>query len=123
MKQNTNLGRRAFLHQSAGIALAASSAGAGQVTAQTTTPSQGHARDFIIDAHIHCGGTDAWVNDVLRTYRPRKAMACVLTRMQDMELIRKAMREENLETFCRHCNGVRGLGFFRRSFRSVKRGR
>jgi uncharacterized protein len=96
MKQNSKLGRRGFLHRSAGLAVAASSVGAGvtgQASSQATPPVASKPPDFIIDAHIHCGGSEAWVNDLLRIYRPRKVMACVLTRMPDMELMRKATKE------------------------------
>ncbi len=96
MKQNQNLGRRGFLKRSAGAAVAASSIGAaitGQASSQAATPVQAKTPDFVIDAHIHCGGTDAWVNEVLQNHRARKAMACVLTRMKDMELVRKAAKD------------------------------
>lgn len=95
MKQIKNLGRRSFLKQSAGAAVVASAVGGvtGQASSQATTPGRSKAPDFIIDSHIHCGGTDAWVNDVLRNHGARQAMACVLTRIKDMELVRKAMKD------------------------------
>ncbi len=95
MKQNKNLGRRAFLNRSARLAAASAVGGVitGQASSQAATPIPAKAPDFIIDAHIHCGGSEAWVNEALKIYRSRKAMACVLTRMPDMELIRKAMRD------------------------------
>lgn len=48
--------------------------------------------DFIIDAHIHCGSTETWVEDMVRVYRPYNAMACVITWMQDMELMVDAIK-------------------------------
>jgi len=96
MKQSKNLGRRAFLHRGAGIAVGASAVGGAmtrQAHSQMAPPILGKTPDFIIDSHLHCGGTEAWLNDVLRIYRPRKVMACVLTRMPDMELMRKATRD------------------------------
>ncbi len=95
MKQSTKLGRRAFL-QGSGFAVAASSVGGGfarETQSQAVAPASSSPPDFIIDSHIHCGGTEAWVNDLLQACRPRKAMACVLTRIADMELVRKAMKD------------------------------
>ncbi|MFB3905058.1 MAG: hypothetical protein ACE15E_16530, partial [Acidobacteriota bacterium] len=60
MTQNKNLGRRGFLKQSAGAAVAASSIGAGltgQATSQAAAAIQAKTPDLIIDAHLHCGGT------------------------------------------------------------------
>jgi hypothetical protein len=34
---------------------------------------------FIIDSHIHCGGSEKWVEDMVRIYGSYNAMACVLT--------------------------------------------
>jgi len=48
------------------------------------------ARDFIIDSHIHAGHDQQWVEDMVRIYREHNAMACVLTWMEDFELIRDA---------------------------------
>jgi hypothetical protein len=46
---------------------------------------------FILDSHIHCGGTEAWVHEMVRVYRPKNAMACVLTWMKDLDLMKAAM--------------------------------
>jgi predicted TIM-barrel fold metal-dependent hydrolase len=43
--------------------------------------------DFILDSHIHCGGDEAWVEEMVAVYRPRGAMACVLTWIEDLELM------------------------------------
>jgi hypothetical protein len=43
--------------------------------------------DFILDSHIHCGGNEAWVEEMVTVYRRRNAMACVLTRIEEMELM------------------------------------
>ncbi len=48
------------------------------------------AQDFIIDAHTHAGHDQQWVEDMVKTYREHNAMACVLTRMADFELVRDA---------------------------------
>ena len=42
---------------------------------------------FIIDSHIHCGSTEKWVEDMVRIYRPYNAMACVLTWIEDLDLM------------------------------------
>jgi len=68
------------------------------------TPKEGTAADqtrpavnpvkppkFIIDSHLHCGGTESWVQETVRTYRPRNAMACVLTWIKEMDLMKNAM--------------------------------
>lgn len=91
------LGRRHFLNRSAQLVVAASAVAAtGDATRaqpQAQEPSAAKAPDFIIDSHIHCGETAAWLDEMVRTYRPRGAMACVLTRFKDMELIKKAMAD------------------------------
>jgi uncharacterized protein len=60
----------------------------------TAAPAKGGPKipDFIIDSHIHCGGSEEWVNDILRIYSPYKAMACVLTWHKDMELMIDAIK-------------------------------
>ncbi len=47
---------------------------------------------FIIDSHIHCKGTEKWVEDMVRIYRPYNAMACVLTWMKDAKLMVDAIK-------------------------------
>lgn len=48
--------------------------------------------DFIIDAHTHYGTTDKWVDDVVTNYRPRNAMACSITFIKDMGLLKDAIK-------------------------------
>jgi predicted TIM-barrel fold metal-dependent hydrolase len=127
------VGRRAFLNRSAGLAAAASVTTAGTAgvplrSAETAGQAPAKEPTLIIDSHIHCGETQEWVNELVRVYRPRKAMACVLTRMREMELIRKAMKDHpdivigygyvdlddpnavrEVETF--HANGFVGMKF------------
>jgi hypothetical protein len=50
-------------------------------------------QSFILDSHIHAGSDQPWVDDLVKTYRARNAMACVLTLMEDFELIAKAAKE------------------------------
>ena len=51
------------------------------------------AKRFIIDSHIHAGHNQQWVQDMVRIYREHNAMACVLTFMEDFELIKKAAED------------------------------
>ena len=48
---------------------------------------------FIIDSHIHAGHDQQWVEDMVKIYREHNAMACVLTFMDDFELIRDAVKK------------------------------
>jgi uncharacterized protein len=60
------------------------------VNAEPAAPDPAADPEFIIDSHIHCGGTEAWVQEMVKTYRPRNAMACVLTWVRDMDLMKNA---------------------------------
>jgi len=51
------------------------------------------AERFIIDSHIHAGHDDDWVQRTVKIYREHNAMACVLTWMDDFELIKKAIAD------------------------------
>lgn len=51
------------------------------------TPPQ---RRFIIDSHQHYLETPDYFDRLVKTYRPRNAMACVLTPMSGFETVRKA---------------------------------
>jgi uncharacterized protein len=89
------LGRRDFFGKSATIAAGASALGLASKneTASAAAPkTKAKIPDFIIDSHIHCGGNEEWVNDMIRIYTPYKAMACVLTWARDMELMIDAMK-------------------------------
>lgn len=96
-----NIRRRDFLSYTGKAALAASAAGAmGSQTSEARAedaPSYGlapqDAPDFIIDAHIHCGGTEAWVEEMVDMYRDYNAMACTLTWPEDMDLMIDAIDE------------------------------
>lgn len=86
--------RREFLGSGAKVAMGAAALAAVDQTAQpAATPSGGNpakAPEFILDSHIHCGGTEAWVEEMVKTYRRHNAMAFVLTWMDDMELMKDA---------------------------------
>ena len=56
--------------------------------AQTSFPSA-PAR-FIIDSHQHYADDPAYIDTLVRIYRPRHAMACVLTPIRGLEVVRKA---------------------------------
>lgn len=47
-------------------------------------------RRFIIDSHQHCDDRADYVDRLVATYRPRNAMACVLTPMRAFEAVRRA---------------------------------
>src|SRR5688500_2676343 len=47
-------------------------------------------RRFVIDAHQHYASAPDYIDRVVQTYRPRNAMACVLTPMSGFETVKKA---------------------------------
>src|SRR5207248_1307230 len=47
-------------------------------------------RRFIIDSHQHWQDRDDYIQRLVAIYRPRNAMACVLTPMAGMAVVRKA---------------------------------
>ncbi|MEJ7691979.1 amidohydrolase family protein [Daejeonella sp.] len=47
---------------------------------------------FIIDSHIHYGTTATWVEDVVKNYRPRNAMACAIAYVKDMGVLKEAIQ-------------------------------
>lgn len=55
-------------------------------SAQQTAP-----RRFIIDSHQHWRPDADYVDKLVRTYRPRNAMACVLTPMEGFDAVRQAV--------------------------------
>jgi len=76
--------RRTFLSRGLvfGAWLAAARSGA---TAQSNIP-----RRFIIDSHQHFDPSPDYIERLVKVYRPRNAMACVLTRFPAIETVRKA---------------------------------
>ena len=87
--EKEKLDRRVFLKSSALAAgvTALSLAANNKSVSAAPGKSVSKAPDFIIDSHIHCGGNEEWVNDMIRIYSPYKAMACVLTWAKDLELM------------------------------------
>jgi hypothetical protein len=89
------IGRRKFFNK--GIKVAAVSAFVSSVFKNNmTTASEVYKPpelpDFIIDSHIHCGSTEKWVEDMVKTYRSYNAMACVLTWIEDLDLMVDAIK-------------------------------
>jgi len=88
------MNRREFLGNGAVLTAAASAVGRAKAeTSGRADPAQAGtsaSAKFILDSHIHCGGTDAWVQEMVKTYRPRRAMACVLTWIKDLDLMKNA---------------------------------
>jgi hypothetical protein len=96
MKKTNKIRRREFLNYGAKMTAAVSALGvSGKAIEGNAFPSKvnkGPQPKFIIDSHIHYGGNDAWIDEVVKTYRPLNAMACVLTWMKDMELMKEAIK-------------------------------
>ena len=53
-------------------------------------PPPAKASRFIIDSHQHYGGGPEYLDALVKTYRPRNAMACVLTPLEALETVRRA---------------------------------
>src|SRR5512133_1685273 len=71
--------RRSFATVAAGAAFAVAA------RAQTARP-----RRFIIDSHQHFDAAPDYIDRLVKTYRPRNAMACVLTPMAGFDVVKKA---------------------------------
>jgi predicted TIM-barrel fold metal-dependent hydrolase len=52
--------------------------------------AQPPARRFIVDSHLHYRDQPDFFDTLVRTYRPRNAMACVLTPFRHFEAVKKA---------------------------------
>jgi uncharacterized protein len=59
-------------------------------SAQTPTP-----RRFVIDSHQHWRSDPDYVDKLVRTYRPRNAMACVLTPLEGLERVKQAAAQHS----------------------------
>lgn len=89
-----NLNRREFFSKSTKISAAAAFSIGGllnKLEAKVMNKEE-NKPDFIIDSHIHCGGSEKWVKDMVKYYSPYNAMACVLTWMQDIDLMLDAIK-------------------------------
>lgn len=55
-----------------------------------TSPPQSPAARVIIDSHQHYQDEPGYIDTLVEIYRPRHAMACVLTPIEALEVVRKA---------------------------------
>ena len=83
---DSNGSRRQFMRLAAGAAAIA--LGSRQSAAQTS-------RRFIIDSHQHFEDKPDYISRLVKVYRPRNAMACVLTPMAGFDVVRKAASEHS----------------------------
>jgi len=58
--------------------------------AQSPSPRPSPPRRFVIDSHQHYSNAPDYFDRLVKTYRPRNAMACVLTLMKDWPAVKKA---------------------------------
>jgi predicted TIM-barrel fold metal-dependent hydrolase len=73
-----------------GTAIATVSAGAIGTAWQAQTSFPPAPARFIIDSHQHYADDPGYIDTLVRIYRPRHAMACVLTPIRGLEVVRKA---------------------------------
>ena len=73
-----------------GVAALTLASKAAKPAAASSASSSAKAPKFILDSHIHCGGTETWVEEMVKIYRRHNAMAFVLTWIDDMELMKDA---------------------------------
>ena len=95
MSEPERLNRRDFFNKSAKIA-AATTLGLASMNERVQAferESNNKIPEFIIDSHIHCGGSEEWVEEMVKNYRPYNAMACVLTWVKDMDLMIDAIKD------------------------------
>jgi len=83
--------RRAFL--SLTLSGAAGSAVA-RAFGQTSQPGP-QPRRFVIDTHQHYSASPDYIERLVKVYRPRNAMACVLTPMAGFEVVKKAATQHS----------------------------
>jgi hypothetical protein len=79
-----NGSRRDFIKRAMFVA-----AGMGVAASPTRLLAQ-PPRRFIIDAHQHYQSAPDYIERLVKTYRPRNAMACVLTPMSGFDVVKKA---------------------------------
>jgi predicted TIM-barrel fold metal-dependent hydrolase len=84
MSMNSNIRRAALLVVAAATVLGT----AGVPDASQTAPAP--ASRFIIDSHQHYSNDPSYIDTLVKTYRARNAMACVLTPIAGLEVVRKA---------------------------------
>lgn len=84
MKRNFHSAALAVLAAGTVIALTAA-----LPTAEQTTASPAPSR-FIIDSHQHYRDDPSYIDTLVKIYRPRNAMACVLTPFRYLDIVRTA---------------------------------
>ena len=93
-KLTEKMRRREFLGNSAKVAMGAVALAVVNNASEPVEGSSGNnpakVPKFILDSHIHCGGTEAWVEEMVKTYRRYNAMASVLTWIENMALMKDA---------------------------------
>jgi uncharacterized protein len=72
------------------IVAAALLAGAAASAPRAQTPAPTVPARFIIDSHQHYRDEPGYIDALVQTYRPRNAMACVLTPMRGLDVVRRA---------------------------------
>jgi predicted TIM-barrel fold metal-dependent hydrolase len=83
---HTKHSRRDFL----GVALAGTMGCAFTRAFAQTPQSSSRPRRFVIDAHQHYSASPDYIERLVKIYRPRNAMACVLTPISGFEVVKKA---------------------------------
>jgi predicted TIM-barrel fold metal-dependent hydrolase len=86
MKRTTRVPAKAVMAATA-VAAVMSTTTASDV--QVTAPAPQTPR-FIIDSHQHYRDDPGYIDALVKTYRPRNAMACVLTPIAALDTVRKA---------------------------------
>ena len=89
-----NRSRRDFL---SGLVMVSAASGFGRTGLGLSTRDNQDAapipRRFIIDSHHHFDPAPGYLERLVAIYRPRNAMACLLTRFPHLDAVRKAARE------------------------------
>lgn len=85
-----NNSRRDFIKSVTATTAATAGLGLWARSSNAQTPIQ-TPRRFIIDSHQHYQSAPGYIERLVKIYRPRNAMACVLTLMPDFEVVKKAV--------------------------------
>jgi predicted TIM-barrel fold metal-dependent hydrolase len=83
-------GRRYALSLCGGVCAVALTLQAAASLATISASQQKPPRRFVIDSHQHFRNDPDYVDKLVKTYRPRNAMACVLTPIDGLERIKQA---------------------------------
>jgi uncharacterized protein len=89
-EQRRGIGRRTFLRLGGGGLLGASAAGRVEPQEWAGRSPPASAPAFIVDSHNHWGGTEQWVEEMVRTYRAHRAMVCSIGWIRDLEMMNEA---------------------------------